>query len=132
MNYLDLYSSYPDRTITAAWDSQIKDANKTSWVTETLNQRGNELLPRFAACYAELRALPRGARRALQRRLARSSELAAVLPEYLQHGGRCLQHRMAWSLAGAALLLALGQEPATAATITVTTSNPNIAADGQC
>jgi hypothetical protein len=39
---------------------------------------------------------------------------------------------MAWSLAGAALLLALGQGVATATTITVTTSNPNIAADGQC
>ena len=39
---------------------------------------------------------------------------------------------MAWSLAGAALLLALGQGVATAATITVTTNNPNIASDGQC
>ena len=55
-----------------------------------------------------------------------------ILPEYLQHGGRRLQHRMAWSLAGAALLLALGQGVATAATITVTTNNPNIASDGQC
>ncbi len=62
----------------------------------------------------------------------RSSELAAILPEYLQQGGRRLQHRMAWSLAGAALLLALGQGVATAATITVTTNNPNIVADGQC
>src|SRR5262249_41616318 len=32
----------------------------------------------------------------------------------------------------AALLPALGQGAATAATITVTTNNPNIAADGQC
>ena len=39
---------------------------------------------------------------------------------------------MAWSLAGAALLLALGQGVGTAATITVTTNNPNIAADGEC
>jgi hypothetical protein len=39
---------------------------------------------------------------------------------------------MAWSLAGAALLLALGQGVGAAATITVTTNNPNIAADGQC
>src|SRR4030095_2007880 len=43
-----------------------------------------------------------------------------------------LQHRMAWSLAGAALLLALGQGVGAAATITVTTNNPNIASDGQC
>ena len=132
MNYLDLYSSYPDRTIAAAWDSQIKEADNTPWLAGTLTECGDELFARFAACYAELRALPRGARRALQRQLARSSELAAILPEYLQQGGRRLQHRMAWSLAGAALLLALGQEVAMAATITVTTNNPNIALDGQC
>ena len=39
---------------------------------------------------------------------------------------------MAWSLAGAALLLALGQGVATAATITVTTNDPRIIPDGQC
>jgi hypothetical protein len=132
MNYFDLYSSYPDRTIAAAWDSQVKEADKTPWLAHTLTECGGELFARFAAFYAELRALPRGARRALQRQLARSSELAAILPEYLQQGGRRLQHRMAWSLAGAALLLALGQGVATAATITVTTNNPNIASDGQC
>jgi hypothetical protein len=128
MNYFDLYSSYPDRTIAAAWDSQVKEADTTPWLTDC----GGELFTRFAASYAELRSIPRSVRRALQRRLARSSELAAILPEYLQRGGRRLQHRMAWSLAGAALLLALGQGVASAATITVTTNNPNIVADGQC
>jgi hypothetical protein len=128
MNYFDLYSSYPDRTIAAAWDSQVKEADTTPWLTEC----GDELFARFAACYAELRALPRDARRALQRQLARSSELAGILPEYLQQGGRRLQHRMAWSLAGAALLLAIGQGVAMAATITVTTNNPSVIADGQC
>ena len=132
MNYFDLYSSYPDRTIAAAWDSQVQEADKTPWLAHTLTECGGELFARFAAFYAELRALPRGARRALQRQLARPSELAVVLPEYLQHGGRRRQHRMAWSLAGAALLLALGQGVAMAAAITVTTSNPNIALDGQC
>src|SRR5678816_3924306 len=132
MNYFNLYSSYPDRTIAAAWDSQVKEADKTPWLAGTLTECGGELFARFATCYAELRALPRGARRALQRQLARSSELAAILPEYLQQSGGQLQHRMAWSLAGAALLLALGQGVATAATITVTTNNPNIASDGQC
>jgi len=132
MNYFDLYSYYPDHTIAAAWDSQIKEVNKAPWIAETLNRRSNELFPRFAACYAELRALPRGARRALQRRIARSNELAAMFPEKFLQGGRRLQHRMAWSLAGAALLLALGQGVAAAATITVTTNNPNIIADGQC
>jgi hypothetical protein len=132
MNYFDLYSSYPDRTIAAAWDSQLKEVDKTPWLAGALTECGDQLFAHFAACYAELRALPRSTRRALQRQLARSSELAAILPDYLQQGGRRLQHRMAWSLAGAALLLALGQGVATAATITVTTDNPNIAADGQC
>src|SRR5206468_6095470 len=99
---------------------------------DTLTECGSELFARFAACYAELRALPRSARRALQRRIARSSELAAILPEYLQQGGRRLQHRMAWSLTGAALLLALSQGVATAATITVTTNDPRIIPDGEC
>src|SRR6516165_9604948 len=132
MNYFDLYSSYPDRTIAAAWESQVNEADKTPWLADTLTECGDELFARFAACYAELRALPRSARRALQRQLARSSELAAILPEYLQQGGRRLQHRMAWSLAGAALLLALGQGVGTAATITVTTNNPYVISDGEC
>ena len=132
MNYFDLYSSYPDRTIAAAWDSQVKEADQTPWLAGTLTECGDELFARFAACYAELRALPRGARRALQRKLARSTDLAAILPEYLHQGGRRLQHRMAWSLAGAALLLALGQGVGSAATITVTTNDPRIIPDGQC
>ena len=131
MNYLDLYSSYPD-TITSAWNSQIKEADKNPCLSEALRRCSDELFARFAETYADLRSLPRGARRSLQRRLARCGPLTATLPEYFQEHGRRLQHRMAWSLAGAALLLALGQGVATAATITVTTSNPNIAADGQC
>jgi hypothetical protein len=55
MNYFDLYSSYPDRTITAAWDSQVKEADKTPWLTDTLTKCGGELFARFAAYYAELR-----------------------------------------------------------------------------
>ena len=132
MNYFNLDSSFPDRTIAAVWDSQVKEANKTPWLADTLTECGGELSSRFRASYAELRALPRGARRALQRRIARSSELAAILPEYFQQGGRRLQRRMAWSLAGAALLLALGQGVATAATITVNTNDPSVISDGQC
>ena len=132
MNYFNLVSTYPDPTIAAAWESQIKETDKTAWLADTLKHCGNELFGRFAERYAELRALPRGARRALQRRIARSNELAVVFPEYLQQSGRQLQHRMAWSVAGAALLLALGQGVATAATINVTTNDPSIIADGQC
>ena len=63
MNYIDLYSSYSDPTIAAAWESQVKEVDKTSWLAESLVRRESELFPRFAACYAELLALPRGARR---------------------------------------------------------------------
>jgi hypothetical protein len=133
MNYFDLYSSYPDHTITAAWDCQMTEAAQTPWLKELLLRRGSDLFPRFAAYYAELRVLPRSARRALQRQIARSSEPVAIFPEWLQSGGgRELQYKLARSLAGAALLLALGQGLASAATITVTTNNPNIIADGQC
>ena len=132
MNYFDLYSSYPDSTISAVWGFHIKEANRIPLIAETLHQGDNKLFERFAACYVELRALPRAARRSLQRRLARSTELAAVLPKSLYQDGGRLQHRMAWSLAGAALLLALGQGITTAATIPVTTNVPNIVADGQC
>lgn len=133
MNYFDLYSSYPDRTIAAAWDAQVAGAEQTPWLKELLLRRGSELFPCFAACYAELRALPRGARRALQRQIARSSELAAFFPQWVQSGGgRTLQHKLARSLAGAALLLALGQGVATAATIPVTTNDPRVRPDGQC
>src|SRR5690242_235624 len=116
MNYLDLYSSYPDRTITSAWDAQVKYESKNPWLNEALGRCGDELFARFAACYEDLRALPRGARRRLQRRRARSTDFGAALPECLRQSGQRLQRRMAWSLAGAALLRALGQGVATAAT----------------
>jgi hypothetical protein len=133
MNYFDLYLSYPDQAITAAWDAQLVEAAQTPGLKEILLTHGSELFPRFAAFYAQLRALPRGARRALQRQIARSSELAAIFPEWLQSGGgRALQQKLARSLAGAALLLALGQGVATAATIPVTTNDPRVRADGQC
>jgi hypothetical protein len=133
MNYFQPYSFPADDTIVAAWDSQVAEASETPWLQQMLAQADGDLFPRFAARYRELRALPRSARRALQRQLKRSRELTAILPEWL-HGrpGRALQRKLAYSLAGAALLLALGQGVATAATITVTTSDPSIIADGQC
>src|ERR1051325_5659589 len=116
MNHLDLYPSYPDRTITSAWKYQLECANKNPWLSEVLRRCGDEMFARFSASYIELRDLPRGARRRLQRRLVRSSHFAAPLPECLRHNKQKLRHRMAWSLAGAALLLALGQGAATAGT----------------
>lgn len=124
MNYFQPHCLSPDETIIAAWDSQVADAAETPWLAAALAAESSELFPRFAACYAQLRALPRGSRRALQRQLARSREDTAVPPTW--------QRTLATSLAGAALLLALAQG-AQAATITVTTNNPNIDdGDGKC
>ncbi len=58
MNYFDLYSSYPDPTIAAAWDSQVKEVDKTSWLAEKLATRESELFARFAACYADCALCP--------------------------------------------------------------------------
>lgn len=133
MNYFALYSSYPDHTITAAWDSQVREADKIPWLGEILWRRGTELFPRFAVCYTELRALPRSSRRALQREVASSRDLVTIFPDWHHPGGgRALQHKLARSLAGAALLLALWQGVASAATITVTSKDSRVRPDGQC
>ena len=121
MNYFQPYAPPLDDAIVAAWDSQIAEAAETPLLAQALAQSA-EIFPRFAACYARLRALPRGARRALQRQLARSGELTAVPPEW--------RRKLAASLAGAALLLALAQGAQAAKTkvktISVTTNNPAV------
>jgi hypothetical protein len=123
MNYCQAYLPSLDETIAAAWEFQVAAAAETPSLADTLATQASNLFPRFAARYAELRALPRGARRTLQRRLARSGE--PPLPTEWRH-------KLAGSLAGAALMLALVQD-AQAATITVTTDVPTInAADGLC
>jgi hypothetical protein len=98
-----------------------------------LTQRGGELFPRFASAYTELRALPRGAPRALERRLAHSREISAIFQDWLrQKSGRAVQQKLACTLASAALLLVLGRGVSDAATIIVNTTVPGIAADGKC
>jgi hypothetical protein len=123
MNYFQPYSLPADQAVLAAWDSQLAElAECPALVTALATQR--ELFPRFAAHYARLRALPRGTRRALHRKLARAREVISIQPEW--------QKKLAGSIAGAALLLALAQS-ASAATITVTTSVPDINdGDGKC
>jgi hypothetical protein len=70
--------------------------------------RGSEVVPGFAARYQQLRALPRRVRRAMQRRWKHT--LGAI-----------------------ALLMALGQAPAYAATLQVSPNTPPaINADGKC
>ena len=103
MNYFRPYALPADETVVAAWDSQVAEAAETPWLAEALARQGGELFPRFAACYAQLRVLPRSARRALQRQLARSWDLMPIAPEWLQgQAGHALQQNLARSLAGAA------------------------------
>ena len=78
MNYFDLYSSYPDRTIAAAWDSQVKEADKTPWLAGTLTMRGRVVC---ALC-----GLLRGAACPTPRRAARPPAPACTF----QRGGRDL------------------------------------------
>jgi Right handed beta helix region len=119
-------------SVLAAWYEQVATASKMPLLSRLFAQSGDELFPRFAASYEELRALPRRTRRALQRRLARSRELTRLVKDRMHaHAGRALQHKLAWSLAGAALLLALGQN-VHAADITVNTTKPDIVADANC
>ena len=134
MNYFNPYPLCVDNAVTTAWQSQIAEAAKTPSLAELLAQRGSELFPRFVAAYTELRALPRGARRAVQRRLAHSRELSAVLQEWLQQqSSRALQQKLAATLAGAALLLVLGRGVSDAATIVVNTNATGVVfGDAKC
>jgi hypothetical protein len=132
VSYCKPYPLAVDETIVAAWDSQVAEAADAPWLAQTLTTQSADLFPRFAACFSQLRLLPRGVRRALQRRFARSSQPTEILPEWLQGGsGSALRRKLASSLAGMALLLALAQD-AQALQIDVTTDIPKIIADGLC
>jgi hypothetical protein len=116
MEYLRPYAFSGEEALLAAWETQVSEISQAGLSLTGISRA--ELFSRFAKTYAELRRLPRGARRALQRRLARS------VPAW--------QARFAASIAGAALLLTLGQG-ANAATITVNTLVPKIKdGDGFC
>lgn len=58
MNYFQPYLPLLDETIVAAWDSQVAQATETPRLAQALAQSA-DLFPRFAACYAQLRGLPR-------------------------------------------------------------------------
>jgi hypothetical protein len=114
---------------TAARRSVIAAELRMPWLAPLLAQHRTEL----GQCYTQLQALARPARRELQRRLARSRDLTRILEDRVTRGaGRVAQRRLARSLVGAALLLALGQGVGHAATITVTAKTPAIIADGKC
>jgi hypothetical protein len=114
--------------------SGIAPSAEMPWLAEVLAPRVSDLLPRVARCHAELLGLPRRTRRACQRQLARSADLAAILVDWsFRPVGRALQRRLARSVAGAALLLALTQGVGHAATINVETNVPAVnPGDGKC
>src|SRR5829696_4266120 len=105
-----------DQATLSAWQAELEASNNPSIKQQCL-QREPELLPRFAAHYQQLKTLRRRVRRSLQRQWKRS-------------------------LAGVALLLALGQAPLLAATINVSgtctlvraivAANNNTTASGNC
>src|SRR5829696_6827929 len=82
-----------DQAILSAWQAELKATGDPS-LKQQLSYREGELLPQFIEHYQQLKTLRRRVRRGLQRQWKRS-------------------------LAGVALLLALGQAPALAATINV-------------
>jgi hypothetical protein len=82
-----------NQTILSAWQDGLKATGDATLKQQCLQQEP-DLLPRFIEHYQQLKALPRRMRRGLQRQWKRS-------------------------LAGVALLIALGQAPALAATLNV-------------
>ncbi|HEY1371583.1 MAG TPA: hypothetical protein VGH50_03875 [Candidatus Binatia bacterium] len=111
MDYFRSYSLSADVGVVAAWESETARAMEIPSLARLIAERGAELYPEFAKRYAEVRALSRSARRALQRRLAASRDLAQIPAEW--------QRRLAYSIAGAALLLVLSDGPLQAGTINV-------------
>src|SRR5262245_40292414 len=123
---MDYFRSYsPAKAgVVAVWDSQVASASHIPLLRSLLAERRSALFPEFATRYSQIRSMPRDARRALQRGLSHSRDLTAIPAEW--------RRKLAYSIAGAALLLALAQA-VPAATIKVTTNNPNInTGDGKC
>src|SRR5581483_8734678 len=111
MNYFQSHSLPADAGVVAAWESETARAREIPLLARLIAERGAELYPEFVKRYAEVRALSRSTRRALQRRLAASRDLTAIPAEW--------RRRLAYSIAGAALLLVLSDGPTQAGTITV-------------
>jgi hypothetical protein len=100
MHYYNTCPPSADENIVAAWDSQLRRI-KIHFIEQVLADHGQVLFQRFASSYAELRALPRAARRALQRKLAEPDNVGEISTEW--------RRKLACTVAGAALLVALGQ-----------------------
>jgi hypothetical protein len=114
MDYFRSYSLPAGAGVVAAWDAEVAGAAAIPPLGAMLRERGAEIFPEFVRRYHEIRAPPRSRRRALQRKLARSPGRIALPP--------ARRRKLAYSIAGAALLLALAEAPAAqAGSIFVTT-----------
>lgn len=129
MNYFQPFLLPTEASVAAAWDTALAELRAAPQITAALASRRAVWVPRFASCYLHLFALPRGARRRLARRLKRSRHLGGLGPFERRRDAKV---KLACSIAGAALLMAL-LDGAEAATITVTTNSPGISdLDGRC
>ena len=133
MNYFQPYPSDVQEIDIVAWESQVAAAEREPSLRQLMESRREQFFPSFITTYRALRQLPRGARRELQRRFVRSSEVFSLIDECVPAGSnRATISNLARSLAGIALLITLEQGVAGAATINVTTNIPKIVADGRC
>jgi hypothetical protein len=133
MNYFEIHPHRFDEAAIAAWEKDIAEAGYAAGLDKILAHCGADFVAKFNSTYQWLCYLPRSARRSLQRQLARSQEMRELIEASLQrHSAIQVQQKLASSLIGAALLVTLAQEISEAATITVTTNVPSIAAEGRC
>ncbi len=65
--------------VVAAWREQLAEAAEKPWLASVLLEHGERILRRFVHFYQRLRALPRRARRHIQRKLALGLGAAALL-----------------------------------------------------
>jgi len=131
MNYFNLYPTEVRSTELVAWEAQVCQAEP--WLRELLEARGIEIFPRFLAIYRSISELPRGTWRQLGRSVLKRNDFGRDShPCYSRRLDRSLARTLARSVAGLALLLALDQSVAGAATIEVSTTTLNHLTDGHC
>ncbi|MCP4426252.1 MAG: right-handed parallel beta-helix repeat-containing protein, partial [Chloroflexi bacterium] len=69
----------PGKMVLTAWQEQIKQAQEQPWLASLLLRQGERILRRFIHFYERLWALPRNARRTIQKKLATTLAGAALL-----------------------------------------------------
>lgn len=133
MRYFEIYPDRLDDATLAAWDTELAKLSAHLSGVPLADCCGKDVFASFVVRYRELTLLPRRTRRLVRRELAASRQVNGVLQRRLVcFVSSDLQRQLTGSIAGAALVLALCQDIAGAATINVTTNVPVIAADGRC